>query len=131
MKVHITTKEGTEGVIKKKKVFFIGCKIEFTPEEARLFPDCGTPVTELTPIYEYVDKELEIPKVIRLSSAIKDYDTLQVRSLGQLQQCERMIIKRCLEVQERLIELQSFEVEKSYTVDLIERIREEKEASHG
>ena len=35
MQVHITTKESTEGLLKKTKVFIIECRIEILPEETR------------------------------------------------------------------------------------------------
>ena len=125
MKVHITTGEKTEGMLKKTKVYHIACRIELAPEEARVFPNCGTPIRELTPIYEYHDEAETRPKVIRLWKAVEDEDTLTVKSLGQLQQCENTILERCLDVQELLTHLQDFEVEKSYTVDLIEHLRED------
>ena len=131
MKVHITTKEGTEGILKKKKVFTITCRIELLPEEARLFPDCGTTVHELTPVYRYEDDEQTIPIVMKLDDAVEGHARFEVKSLGQLQECEETIIERCLQVQILLNELQGFEIEKSYTVDLIERIKEAKEAGHG
>lgn len=127
MKVHIETNERTSGLLKKTKEFYIKCNIELTPEEARLFPDCGTPVDELTPVYDYYDNEQERPKVIYLNPAVESESTLTVKSLGQLQECEATIIERCLQVQELLTSLQDFEIEKSYTVDLIERIKETKE----
>ena len=131
MKLHITTEEGTEGVLKKKKIFKITCHIVLTPEEARIFPDCGTTIDELTPVYEYLDKEETIPNVLRLRWAVEEQSILKVRSLGQLQECEEMIIERCLQVQQLLTELQNFEVEKSYTVDLIERIKDDKKDANG
>jgi len=129
MKVEITTKEGTEGVFKKEKIFTIKCNIVLLPEEARLFPYCGTTVSDLTPVYEYQDDERTIPKTIPLKEAVEYTETiLTVRSLGQLQECEETIIERCLQVQILLSRLQDFEIEKSYTVDLIERVKEAKEA---
>ena len=133
MKVNIRTREGTEGMLKKTKFFYITCHVELLPEEARLYPDCGTTVSELTPVYEYRGDEQTDPIVMMLDDAVEGQAEVRVRSLGQLQECEQTIISRCLEVQLLLTRLQDFEVEKSYTVDLIERIKEakEKEAAHG
>lgn len=120
MKVHIQTKEHVTSSLfgGKKAEYTITCSIEFTPEEARIFPKCGTPVRELTPIYTYHDDARTQPVVMMLNHAVDGQATFSVPNLGQLQESERSIISRCLEVQELLTGLLDFEIEKSYVVDL-------------
>jgi len=125
MKVHIKTSEGTEGRLRKTKIYTLTCRISLTPDEARIFPDSGTTVTELT--HDYSD-EGELPRrIIYLRNAVEEEAKIAVRSLGQLKECEDVIISRCMEVQASLNALQGFKIEKSYTVDLIELSAETEE----
>lgn len=120
MKVHIRTTETsvkTGGMLSRdtQTRYELICRIELTPDEARLLPISGNPHRQLTD--EYFEAEETNHNFISTGSAVRGEDSCYFLSVGQLREAEMTLKARCNEIHTLLQTLAGFDVEKSYTFD--------------